>query len=501
MELESSQAGLIVSGFIYSYVIRYNDKARPVPDAAIEVPTIANGDLSKDGMTIKYRLRHNIRWQDGQTLTCDDLKFTWQVIMNPRNNVNATDGFKDIKTVDCRDPYTAVVHMKRLYAPFLQTLWAPAGFAPILPRHILEKYNDDKGSLNSAPFNAAPIGSGPFKLVEWDRNSLLKLAAFPQYFLGKPKLNEVLIKIIPDENTVETQLRTHEIDFLSGGGLNSLRFTQLVRDPENGLKLETGDTDGFLHIDFNLRRPVINDREVRLALACATNRSLIVKNVEHNFGVPAETDQSPVLSWAYTSDVEHHPYDPEKARRILTSDGWEVGSDGIREKRGRRLEFVLTTINESVNFRTIETVLQREWRDVGIQADVKNVPATMLFANDESSGILRSGNYDVAIFSWFALPDPDDNSIYTSSSIVPHGQNSLFWRNRKVDAAEHDALSTIDARRRKADYKVVQQQFAHDVPSIVLYYYRATYLYNSDLKGFSASPTGTTFWNPWNYSI
>ena len=125
--------------------------AHPVPDALREIPTVANGDVSKDGLTLKYKLRPNIKWQDGPPLTCDDLKFTWQVVMNPHNNVVTTDGYKDIGSIDCSDPTLAVVHMKKLYAPFLQQLWSENGNAPILPKHLLAKYNDDKGSFNTAP--------------------------------------------------------------------------------------------------------------------------------------------------------------------------------------------------------------------------------------------------------------------------------------------------------------------------------------------------------------
>ena len=110
--LDSASPTLDLSMFVYSWTIRYDANARPFPDALSEVPTIANGDVSKDGLTLKYKLRHNIKWQDGVQLTCRDLKFTWQVVMNTHNNVITTDGYKDIGSIDCTDPYVAVIHMK-----------------------------------------------------------------------------------------------------------------------------------------------------------------------------------------------------------------------------------------------------------------------------------------------------------------------------------------------------------------------------------------------------
>jgi len=499
--LDSASPVLDLSMFIFSWTIRYNSKAQPVPDALSEIPTIANGDVSRDGLLLKYRLRHNIKWQDGPPLTCNDLKFTWKVVMNPHNNVITTDGYKDIASIDCSDPYVAVIHMKRLYAPFLQQLWSENGNAPILPEHLLAKYNDDKGSFNSAPYNSLPIGSGPFKVVSWSRGQEVRLAANPDYFLGKPKLSTVVYKIISDENTEETELRTHELDMLaSGSGMKWPQYAALAADPKNGLKAVRVDTYQFSHIDFNLSHPIVSDRNVRVALAYATDRNEIINKIEHGSAIPAETDQSPKLSWAYTNDIEHHPYDPEKAKAILEADGWRVGPDGVRVKNGQRLEFTLSTQTESNFGKAMQTVLQRQWRDVGVQADIKNYPSSQFFDNS-TSGILQGGHYDVAGFSWVAAADPDDNPIYSGNNLAPHGQNAMMWNNPTATAAMADALKTVDQARRKRDYVIVQQQLAHDVPTIIINFARVPYVYNTDLKGFDPSPVISAFWDPWNYSI
>ena len=498
--LDASATTGDLSMFIYSYAVRYNDKAQPVPDALSEVPTIANGDVSKDGLTLKYKLRRNITWQDGQPLTCEDLKFTWQVVMNPKTNISTTDGYKDIKDIDCSDPYVAVIHMKKLYAPYLQQLWGVNGNAPILPKHLLAKYND-AGSINTAPYNSLPIGSGPFKVVEWQRGNEVRMEAYPKYFMGKPKLNEVVFKIMPDENTMETQLQTHEIDMLARGtGINWPRYQALAADPKNGLKAIRVDSFLFDHIDFNLRNPILSDRNVRVALVYAINRDEIIQKIMHGSAVAAETDQSPQLSWAYTNDIEHHPFDPAKARQILDADGWKVGPDGIRVKNGQRLEFDLSTQTEATNGRAIQTLIQRQWHNVGVQADVKNYATAQMFQNG-AAGVLEGGHYDAAIFAWSAAADPDDSSIYSAHDLAPLGQNSLFWTNARATAAMDDALQTVDQNRRKADYKIVQQEMAKDVPTIIISFRKEPFVYNTDLKGFDPSPVISAFWNPWEYSI
>ncbi len=499
--LDAATPMLDLSMFIYSWSIRYDSRGRPVPDALREIPTVANGDVSKDGLTLKYKLRPNIKWQDGTALTCNDLKFTWQVVMNPHNNVVTTDGYKSIGSIDCADPTVALVHMKKLYAPYLQQLWSVNGNAPILPEHLLAKYNDDKGSFNTAPYNALPVGSGPFKVVAWNRGQDVRMVANPDFYLGKPKLNEVIYKILPDENTEHTQLQTHEIDMLAiGSSMKWPQYAALAANPANGLVAVRVDSFQYSHIDFNLRHPIVSDRNVRVALAYATDRNEIIEKIMHGSAIPAETDQSPKLSWAYTDDITHHRYDPAKARAILDADGWMVGPDGIRVKDGQRLEFTLSTQTESNYGKALQTVLQRQWREVGVQADIKNYPTSQFFDNS-TSGILQGGHYDAAGFSWAAAADPDDSPIYSADNFAPHGQNAMFWDNRIATAAMNDALSTIDQARRKRDYVIVQQQLSYDVPTIIINFARVPYVYNSDLKGFDPSPVISAFWDPWNYSI
>jgi peptide/nickel transport system substrate-binding protein len=499
--LDSASPTLDLSMFVFSWAIRYDSKAQPVPDALSEIPTIANGDVSKDGLTLKYKLRRNLRWQDGPPVTCNDLKFTWQVVMNPHNNVVTTDGYKDIGSIDCSNPHVAVIHMKKLYAPYLQQLWGINGNAPILPEHLLAKYNDDKGSFNTAPYNTLPVGSGPFKVVQWLRGQEVRMVANPDFYLGPPKLKEVVYKILPDENTAETQLQTHEIDLLATGtGLKWPQYAALAADPKNGLTAIRVDAFLFAHIDFNLKQPIVSDTQVRRALAYATDKNEIIEKIAHGSAIPADTDQQPHYSWAYTNDIVHYPYDPAKAKALLDADGWVVARDGIRVKNGQRLEFTLSTQTESNEGKAIQTVLQRQWRDVGAQADIKNYPTDQFFDNS-TNGILQGAHYDVAGFSWYAAADPDDSAIYSADNMAPRGQNAMFWTNRAATDAMNDALKTIDQNRRKRDYVIVQQQLALDVPTIILYFRRVPYVYNSDLKGFDPSPVLSGFWDPWNYSI
>jgi peptide/nickel transport system substrate-binding protein len=488
-----------ISYFIYSYAVRYDDHAKPVPDALSEIPTVENGDVSKDGKTLTYKLRRDIRWQDGPALTCRDLVFTWHYVIDPKTNVSTTEGFRDIGSIDCRDAYTAVIHMKRLYAPYLQQLWGVNSNVPILPEHLLASYLK-AGTQNAAPYNSMPIGSGPFRVIQWERGTVVRMAANPNFYLGKPKLNEVDIYSEPDENTLETQVQTHELDMLArGSAINWPRYEQLAANPQSALTAELTPSFSWDHIDFNLRDPILSDVNVRRALAYATSRKDIIQKIMHGAEEPAEIPQS-ASSWAYTDNVVHYPYDPAKAKATLEADGWRAGADGIRQKNGKRLEFEFSVATENTLGKAIEELVQREWHDVGVLAQVKNYPTSELYGNG-SSAILMGGHYEIAELGWTGGADPDIASIYSGNDMPPNGQNFLFWNDPVATNALSDALQTVNRSQRRADYIVFDQQFAKDVPSYIIGFRKFPFVYNNDLKDFTSSPVISPFWDPWEYSI
>ena len=493
----SATPTLELSALLFSYTVRYDDHAHAVPDAVTEIPTIANGDVAKDGLTIKYKLRHGIKWHDGQgELTCTDMRSTWKMMVNPKNLIDTTTGWDAIKDVDCTDPYLAVVHMKHVYAWYLQQLWGVNGNSPILPAHIIDKYNDNKGSMNKAPFNSAPVGSGPYRFVSWDRGSQIRLEAFPDYFLGKPKIGEMVYKIIPDGNTLATQVQTHEVDI--AWNLPPTQYERLKAAP--GVTTIAPVVYIFDHLDFNLERPLFKDVRVRRALTYAIDRPTMLDKVQHNLGELSDTFLDKTLyPDAYDPTVMKYPFDPAKANALLDQAGWTRGPDGIRVKNGQRLSFELSTQVESTAGRLTQTQIQAYWHAIGAEAIIKNFP-TSLFFDQTMNGIIAGGKYDVGEYAWAGAAAVDQSAIYSAHFMPPHGQNYPRWNNARATAAMDDANGTVDAARQIADYKIVQQEFAKDDPSIILWFRKFVISSPSDLKDFSSTPVITTpFWNPWVY--
>jgi len=493
----SATPTLELSALMFSYAIRYDDHARPIPDAVSEVPTIANGDVSKDGLTLKYKLRHGIKWHDGQgELTCVDMRSTWKMMVNPKNIIDTTVGWDAIKDIDCTDPYVAVVHMKHVYAWYLQQLWGVNGNSPILPAHIIDKYDDAKGSMNQAPFNSAPVGSGPYRFVSWQRGSQIELEAFPDYFLGKPKIAQMVYRIIPDGNTLATEVQTHEIDI--AWNLPPTQYARLTAAP--GVTTIAPVVYVYDHIDFNLARPMFADVRVRRALTYAIDRRDMLEKVEHGLGELTDTFFDPTLyKDAYDPTVMKYPYDPARANALLDAAGWHRGRDGIRTKNGQRFTFQLSTQVESTAGRLLQTQVQAYWHTVGADVEIKNYPSSLFF-DQTVRGIVAGGKYDVAEYAWGGAPEVDESAIYSGHFMPPHGQNYIRWRNARATAEMDDANQTVDPARQIADYKIVQQEFAKDDPSIILWFRKFVISYPSDLKDFTATPVITTpFWDPWVY--
>ena len=493
----SATPTLELSAMLFSYAVRYDDHARPVPDAVERVPTIANGDVAKDGLTLRYHLRHGIKWHDGQgELTCADMRSTWKMMVNPKNLIDTTVGWDAIKDVDCTDPYVAVVHMKHVYAWFLQQLWGVNGNSPILPAHVIDQYDDANGSMNQAPFNSAPVGSGPYKFVSWQRGSEIRLEANPDYFLGKPKIAEIVYKIVPDGNTLATEVQTHEVNV--AWNLPVGQYARLGAVP--GVTATAPVVYIFDHIDFNLTRPLFQDVAVRRALTYAIDRPELIDKVEHNLAELSPTFMDPTLyKDAYDPTVMTYAYDPARAKQLLDADGWHVGRDGVRVKNGVRLAFQLSAQVESTTAHLIQTQLQVYWKAIGAAAEIKNYPA-VLFFDQTMNGPLTAGRYDVAMYAWSGAADLDESAIYSGHFMPPHGQNYPRWNNARATAAMDDANGAVDRARQISDYKTVQQEFAKDDPCIILWFRKEVITYPSALKDFTVTPVILTpFWNPWAY--
>jgi peptide/nickel transport system substrate-binding protein len=473
-----------VASLAFDGLVRVDADGRPVPDLAVAVPSRANGGISADGKVLTYHLEPRAKWHDGQSVTADDVVFTWHAIMNPRNNVAGRAGYDQIERVEAVDPHTVRVRLKRRFAPAL-FLFTPTIVGAILPKHLLAGAPD----LNRSPFNSAPIGSGPYRVQAWRHGDRIIFQRNPDYFRGAPSIARIEMRIIPDTNTLLTLIRTREIDVTADLTADQYRA---VRDvPEVVTTLVPVNSFSFL--SFNTRREPLSDVRVRRALCYAIDPKRIFAVVYHGVGLQSPADQSPASGWADRS-LRYYPTDPARAGALLDRAGWKMGSDGYRSRAGTRLSLDVTTTVGNKSAEQVELIAQAAWRRVGIDARIKNAPGNMLFA--QADGILTKGTFDVALFSYSANPDPDDSAIIGPGTVPPQGENETgYVGDAEFARIQRDASGTFDFGRRHTLYNRLQAILVRDVPRYTLRWQSAVQVHAKHLHGVAMNPASNLFWN------
>jgi peptide/nickel transport system substrate-binding protein len=471
---------------IFDGLIRYDERGRPVPDLARELPTFANGGISHDAKVITYHLMPNARWSDGVPLTADDVIFTWQQLMNPANLTTTRDGYDRITRMEEPDLHTVRMFFKRPYPPAL-FLFRDGILGGIVPKHILAGNAD----INRVPFNARPIGSGPYVLRSWQRGSEMRFDVNPYYFRRRPKIPHVVLKFVPDQNTLVSQLHAHELDLYYG-----ISLAQIARVRElDGFRIATTSSLHWEHLAFNTSRPPLDDRAVRLALCRAIDEDAIFAKIYHGLGRKAPTHFNPDFGWG-DPNVRHYPFDPVKAAALLESAGWKRGADGVRVKNGTRLAFSISTVAGVKQRESIEVLLLNAWDAIGAEVTVKNFPGATLFAPAGAGGMLYGGKTDVALYTTENLtPDPDDTAYISPNEIPPEGQNTSFYRNTEIGRLQQAGLATFDPAARNRAYRQIQRILIDNVPEYVLDFLPEITAASVDLQGVRPVPIGSDLSN------
>lgn len=482
-----------LSMFWAAYLFHVNDRNVLVAELATREPTLKNGDIARDGLSITYHLRRGVTWQDGVPFTADDLIYTWHQMLDPNNAVVTRLGYDIISSIDERDPYTVVVHLKRPYAPFVAGFFTMANHPDcILPKHLLAKYS----SLDRIPYNELPVGTGPFKVARYEKGSQIEFVANQHYWRGPPGLQHIDWHIVPSDNTTLSLLQSHQIDFF-------YRAPETMAESLRGIpgtRVLFSPFTRYADIGFNASISALSDVRVRQALAYTTDRRALVEKVTHGVTILGQTDQPP-FSWAYNPNARHYSYEPGTAARLLDAAGWHMQPNGIRAKDGRPLALTLVSFTGSQTASSAEELIQAQWRQAGVDVTIKNFPSGQLYATKSAGGIEQSGKFDVIFENWANGADPDDSILIECSMAPPAGWNVYHFCNRALDAAEETAVTNYDPAVRRAAYARVQELANEGLPFLVLWYQQELDVVNTDLQNYRPAHAVTPFWNAWAWRI
>jgi peptide/nickel transport system substrate-binding protein len=476
---------------IFSALTVIDDRGTVSPDLAERVPTLANGDISPDGKTITYHLRHGVRWQDGVPLTSRDVAFTFALMRDPKTNFPEGSVYSIIERLETPNATTVVLHLRSPWADATSQLFVGGQNGSIVPEHVLHGAGDPA----TARFEAAPVGSGPYGVERWDRGSDIVLRANPFYFRGKPPIDRIDVQFVPDQNTIAIRMRTGELDF--SPQIPQTAAAQLRATP--GVRTTAAPTYDSVQLGFNTRAAPFTDARVRRALVLAIDRTRLASSVWHGFAVPAD-DLVPPQSPAYVHDPNVRlSGDPAAAGALLDAAGWRRGGDGMRRRGSTPLSFVLTTQAGYATFTGGAVVLQATWRALGADVTLRAVPSNVLLA--PVTGLLPKGDFGAFLTPNGYVTSPDRADTLTSGGLPPNGRNYTRFVDPVVDALTARARRTLDDHARNALYARISVRVRARAALTELLWQKFFYAYTARLSGVRPETVNSDLWNVYDWRL
>ncbi len=461
----------------FSSLMKYDDQGNLISDLA------QNYTINDDGKTYDIALRKDIKWQDGKPLTIDDVIFTLQTIQNPEYKSPLRTLWQGAE-FEKIDDQTIRFNLQNPYAPFLHTLTFG-----ILPKHLWENISPAQFPLND--LNLKPIGSGPYKFSKYLKDSngkitRLETKASRNYFLGTPYISNVAFQFYNSEEEAITAYKNGEVNAL---GFVSQENKNKLQSENANLTIYSLKLPRYFAIFFNQsQNPALTDKNVRQALAYATDRNQLVKQV---LGDEGETVDTPILAGmtGFSDQTKKYIFDPEKAKSILTAAGWKKASTvststpvdsanaDILQKDGKLLEITLTT-NDWPELVQAAQLIQQQWLQIGIKVNLSVKDATAI-----QNEIIRPRQYQALLFGEVLGMEPDPFSFWHSSQAKDPGLNLSLYSNINADNLLMNARQDMDTNSRTQKYQQFSSLVAEDVPAIFLYSPNYLLAINKDFKG------------------
>ena len=464
--LQASDADRDIATLVFAGLMRYNGHGKLVPDLAKSHP-----EVTSDGLTYTVQLREDATWHDGTPVTADDVIFTVQAAQNQDYASPLQVNWAGVEVQKVTETVVSF-KLKARYPQFLNNLTMG-----ILPKHLWGDVRPINFPLSE--LNLKPVGAGPFKFKSLTKNKQgqvlsYELEAHDDYHGGRPYLDGITFKFYESEANLVQAFNDNEIEsigYVSSETADQLKFGRR-------LTLERLQLPRYFALFLNQNQSgVLSDKNVRLALAHATNRVAIINEVLDGNAFLVD---SPLLGGILdiNPDVPSYDYDAELARQILESAGYAPEEDGVLARRGERLELTIVTSTWHELARTAELIAE-QWNAVGARVTVETLPVNQL-----NRDVISPRAYQVLLFGQVLMFDPDPYTLWHSSQVKPPGGNLSLYANATADRLLDEARQTTNPIERSATYDEFQRVLIDDLPAIFLY--SPYYLYGRprDIGGF-----------------
>ncbi len=437
-----------------------------LPSAQLKAKARALMPPTAHNPVIEFYLRPGVKFHDGHGLTAEDVKFTYEAIVDPKNLSPRIPDYEPVKQVLVVDPLTVRIVYKRLYSPAFTT-WGMG----ILPAHLLNDrvlaeeatergQKPDDFNMRQSRFSRHPIGCGPFVFQEWKSDQHVRLKRFDAYWEGPPNYQEYAMRIIPDSLTQEMEFYAGTVDDYS------VLPHQVARLKKDGrFQSFSGTAFGYTYIGYNMRREPFDDIRVRRALGMAIDTQKIIDYVLYGQG---EKITGPFVKQTdfYNRNIAPLPYDPQGAVALLGKAGWQLGGDGYLQKNGKRLAFTLITNNGNALRKAILAIAQDAWKQIGIQVETDLLEWSVFIQKR-----VNQLDFDALILGWSMGIDPDLYQIWHSSQGGPFQLNFVGFSDPDADDLILKIRQTYDHER--------QVDYCHRLHEIIFAEQPYTFLYIS----------------------
>jgi peptide/nickel transport system substrate-binding protein len=494
---------------VYEPLISVNAAGDFVPILAEQIPSFENGDLSRDGTWVIWRLKRGVGWHDGKPFTADDVIFTWEYATDPATAATSSGIYDNILRIDKLNDQAITVVFKEP-----TPVWFLSGRGHILPKHLLAEYKGP--NARNAPYNLKPVGTGPYKIVDFKPGDIVRYELDPNYHIpNRPFFDAVELKGGGDATSAaRAVIQTGEFDFAWNMQVERDVLERIERQGGRGRfqispsayveHLQLNRTDPWTEVEgerssLKVPHPFLTDLQVRQVLAVAVDRRTIAEELYGPTGQPTSNFldtprrfQSPNTRWEFNL---------EKAAQLLEQAGWKRGSDGFRVKDGRRMKILFQTSINPVRQKT-QAIVKKAFERIGIEVELKAVNAGIYFSSDPGNPDTYSHFYaDMQTYSISTGLDPQESMRFFLSWEIAQkannwaGRNIVRWANAEYDRLWKQAETELDPVKRATLFIRMNDLLIEDVVVIPAIWRNWVSAVSHKLRGMQPGPWDSDLWN------
>ena len=481
-----------------------------VPVLAAETPSVANGGVAPDGTWVQWRLKRGVAWHDGRPFTADDVIFTWQYAADPATAAPSAGSYQGIDRIERIDDHTVKLVFKRPTPYWADAFCSAAGM--VLPRHVFETFKG--GKSREAPANLRPVGTGPYRFVDFKPGDILHAEINSAYHVAnRPFFDTVEMKGGGDPvSAARAVLQTGQYDY--GWGLNmedeilrrleqSAKGRVVIGRTANMEYIQLNQTDPWREVDgerasVKAVHPFLTDPDVRSALALLVDRAGIQSEI---WGRQADTTANFMNRRPFVSPNTRWEFSVDKANAVLDAAGWPRGADGIRAKDGKRLKILFQAVNQPIR-QKVQAIVKQACSRAGIECELKAVVGSVYFSSDPGNADTESHFYSDLQLSSKILRQPDPQAFmraFCSWEIAQKankwaGANLARWRNDEYDRLWRSAETEMDPVKRAAQFIRMNDLVIQNVVVIPVIIRHAVFAVGNAIRGFDFSPFSGPLW-------